>query len=70
VSATKGWDERDYKLWSDIQALPSYGLIAPADEAFGHRNDRMISLKQVVELLEKHAQRRFDGPTPANSPRH
>lgn len=46
-----GWDERDYRLWSEIYVLPSFGLIAS--------NDRMISLAQVRTLLEKHAEARF-----------
>ena len=41
MSRINGWDERDYQLWSDIQSLPSYGLIAP--------NDRMISFNKVVK---------------------
>jgi hypothetical protein len=42
-----GWDERDYKLWSELQQLPSFCLIAP--------NDHGVSLKQVVEVMEAHA---------------
>jgi hypothetical protein len=49
---TNGWDERDYKLWSDVKTLPSYGLIA--------FEDKMISMKQVLALLEKHADARFN----------
>lgn len=49
---TNGWDERDYRLWSDIRTLPSYGRIAP--------DDTMISMKQVCALLEQHAEARFD----------
>ena len=52
MSRINGWDERDYQLWSDIQSLPSYGLIAP--------NDRMISFNKVVKLLELHAEKRFE----------
>jgi len=39
----KGWDKRDYDLWSLIQQLPSYGMIAP--------DDRMISRKQVKHMM-------------------
>ena len=49
-----GWDERDYKLWSDIRQLPSYGLIA------GNADDPMLSRIQVLKLLETHAEERFD----------
>ena len=44
------WDERDYKLWSDIQQLPSFGRLA--------NDDRMISLKDVGDVLEAHATKR------------
>ncbi len=50
--AVNGWDERDYKLWSKVRCLPSYGLIAP--------NDRMISQKAVEELLRVQAKERYD----------
>lgn len=43
------WDERDYKLWCKIQGLPSYGLLP------GPGNDRMVSLNQVIEAMEKQA---------------
>ena len=52
-SKTRGWDERDYKLWSDIRGLPSYGLI-------GSGGDRMISFRAVEALMEAHAERRAD----------
>lgn len=26
-----GWDERDYKLWSEIRSLQSYGLLPNVD---------------------------------------
>ena len=45
-----GWDKRDYDLWSELQQLPSYGLIAGGDGT-----DRMISRHQVVALLMKNA---------------
>ena len=51
---TRGWDERDYELWSAIRGLPSYGLI---------RNDidnPMISRKEVIKLIESAAENRFD----------
>ncbi len=50
-----GWDKRDYELWSDVQQLPSYGLIAG-----GGGSDRMVSRAQVIALLETHAERRYD----------
>jgi len=53
MARVNGWDERDYKLWSDLQALPSYGLIMPSDH--------MISFREVVALMEKHAIARFEG---------
>lgn len=46
-----GWDRRDYELWSAIQQLSSYGLIAG--------DERMISRKQVLALLETHAEIRY-----------
>lgn len=49
--AINGWDERDYKLGSAVRTLPSYGLI--------ENGNRMISEKQVLELLERHAEQRF-----------
>jgi hypothetical protein len=48
--SAEGWDERDYRLWSELQQLPSWGLIAP--------NDHCISLKQVVALMEEQAKER------------
>lgn len=48
-----GWDARDYKLWSALRQLPSYGLIAK------DRDNPMLSRKQVEALLEKHAEDRF-----------
>jgi hypothetical protein len=49
-----GWDERDYKLWSEIQSLPSYGLVA------GRADNPMLARKDVVRILEEAAKRRFD----------
>lgn len=49
-----GWDERDYRLWSDIQGLRSYGLIA------GYKPDHMISCNEVISLLERAAEKRFE----------
>lgn len=46
-----GWDERDYRLWSEIQQLPSYGLHCP--------NDHMISLNDVVRVMEEQASLRL-----------
>ena len=51
MTRTNGWDERDYKLWSAIGVLPSYGRI--------NATDHLISLYQVEELLRKHAEERF-----------
>lgn len=48
-----GWDERDYKLWSELQSLPHYGLVA------GRANNPMLSRKDVVRLLEDAAKKRF-----------
>ena len=48
-----GWDERDYELWSKIQSLPSYGLVA------GRADNPMISRKEAVRLLEQAAEKRF-----------
>lgn len=50
---SNGWDERDDKLWSAICQLASYGIIA------GDRDDRMISQKQVLALLEDAAEARY-----------
>lgn len=50
---TNGWDERDYKLWSDLGQLPSYGRI--------NRTDHLVSFQQVEDLLRKHAEKRYDG---------
>jgi len=47
----KGWDERDYKFGSAIGQLPSYGRI--------DQTDHLVSLKQVEELLRKHAEERY-----------
>lgn len=47
-----GWDERDYKLWSALGVLPSYGRV--------NRTDHLVSLAEVEALLEKHAEERFN----------
>jgi hypothetical protein len=49
---TNGWDERDYRLWSALGELPSYGRI--------DQTDHLVSLKQVEDLLRKHAEIRYD----------
>jgi len=49
-----GWDERDYKLWSAIRTLPSYGLVA------GQADNPLLSRKDLVRLLEEAAQKRFE----------
>ena len=46
----RGWDGRDYKLSSAVRQLPSFGLLSG--------DDRMISRKAVLQLLEKHAAER------------
>ena len=48
-----GWDERDYKLSSDIRSLPSYGLL--------QGDDHMVSMQAVLKLLIEHAERRGGG---------
>jgi hypothetical protein len=48
---TNGWDERDYKLWSALGALPSYGR--------KDRTDHLLSLAEIEALLRKHAEERF-----------
>lgn len=48
-----GWDERDYKLWSEIQSLPSFGLVG------GRSDNPMLARKDVIGLLEKAAEGRF-----------
>lgn len=52
-SRVNGWDERDYKLWSEIQSLPSFGLVA------GQADNPMLSRKDVVRILEQAAEKRF-----------
>jgi hypothetical protein len=49
VNRVNGWDERDYKLWSAIQSLSSYGLVA------GQSDNPMLARKDVVKLLERAA---------------
>jgi hypothetical protein len=51
-----GWDERDYRLWSSIQSLPSYGLVA------GQTDNPMLSRKDVIRLLEEAAESREGKP--------
>ena len=53
---TNDWDERDYKLWSEIQSLPSYGLVA------GQADNPMLARKDVVRLLEEAAEKRVSKP--------
>jgi len=48
---TNGWDERDYRLWSALGVLHSYGR--------KDRTDHLISLEEVEALLRKHAEERF-----------
>lgn len=49
MNRVRGWDERDYKLWSQIQCLQSYGLAA------GHK---MIREDDVVAVMENQAKQR------------
>ena len=51
LTRTNGWDARDYKLWSALGVLPSYGRI--------DQTDHLVSLKQVEDLLRKHAEERY-----------
>ena len=48
---TNGWDERDYKLWSALGVLPSYGRMNGVDH--------LISLHQVEAVIRKHAEDRY-----------
>jgi hypothetical protein len=54
MSRINGWDERDYKLWSAIRCLPSYGLVSK------NPNNPMLSRKDVLRLIEIAANRRFE----------
>lgn len=45
MSKPYGWDERDYKLSSRLQSLPSYGPLA--------NGDRMISLREAIAVIEE-----------------
>lgn len=47
----KGWDERDYKLWSAIGCLQSYGRL--------NRTDHLVSLHEVEEVIKQHAEDRY-----------
>jgi hypothetical protein len=49
---TAGWDERDYKLWSQVRQLPSFGILSGED-------NRMVSSQAVLQLLEQAAEERF-----------
>jgi len=49
---TKGWDERDYRLWSEIQALRSFGLVA------GDPKNPMLAFKDVERCMKEQAQKR------------
>ena len=52
ATSINGWDERDYKLWSALGVLPSYGR--------KDRTDHLVSLAEVEALLRKQAHERFD----------
>lgn len=45
-----GWDGRDYRLWSAIRQLPSFGI--------KHPNDKLVSLNEVGAVIESHARQR------------
>ena len=47
IRQVKGWDERDYKLWSELQNLPSFGLVA------GNPINPLIARDAVVQLMKK-----------------
>jgi len=49
-----GWDERDYSLWSELQSLPSYGLVA------GDSKNPMLARRDVERLLQQAAENRFN----------
>jgi hypothetical protein len=54
MSRINGWDERDYRLWSEIRSLPNYGLVA------GEKDNPMLARKDVEKLLEEAAKNRFN----------
>lgn len=56
MSMKPGWDERDYKLWSLIKQLPSYGTVAG-------KGNKLIALNSVVALMEEQAKKRDAGPS-------
>jgi hypothetical protein len=49
---TNGWDERDYKFWSQLQSLPSYGLVTG-------KGNKLIALSEVEKLLKEAAEKRW-----------
>jgi hypothetical protein len=49
----EGWDDRDYRIWSDLHVLQSYGPIV------GDVDNPTISRRDVIRLLERAAKRRF-----------
>lgn len=52
MNRINGWDERDYRLWSELRSLPSYGLVA------GDSQNPMVARKDVEKLLEAAAEKR------------
>jgi hypothetical protein len=52
MKRTNGWDERDYKLWSALGTLQSYGR--------KDRTDHLVSLAEVEQLLRKQAEERYE----------
>ena len=52
---TNGWDERDYKFWSQLQSLPSYGLVAG-------KGNKLIALNEVEKLLKENGLEQFAEP--------
>lgn len=53
-SKIKGWDERDYMLWSEILKLPSYGLVG------GRSDNPLISRQDLIAIMHKQANDRHN----------
>lgn len=49
-----GWDERDYRLWSKIRSLPSYGTVA------GQPSVLLASADVMRVLIEEAESRRLN----------
>lgn len=50
----QGWDGRDYKLWSALQCLPSYGMVAGKD-------NKLVALNEIIKVIERQAVERQAG---------